>query len=574
MLLSSSKNAWYPVTGSPVGAIGVEPDVGAWTFAAGTTQTFSVPAFGVDPNDPAVRYACAGYVVSNALGEVAADAGSTVDVKMENGPISVTWLWNAAQKRALVRKPEHGRLLLDNVQQDGDAEQWTVSQTVAVEVVPDEGYEFVCWEGVLPLGCAAENPLVATLESPMDVTPVLREVAEPTVRTWKGTGDWKDASKWTPNGIPGTGDEIVIADGTCTVSNFLGAAALRVTGGTLAVGTAGKVNGEIAVAGDAALSGGTLKLGYGARYSNLNGSLQTDSAKRMPGHARLSVGGNLTMSEKAKAEVSGGILDASHTLATGSSFVEVVGTLALEGTSVLELYSDVLSGGSVKVTADAFAVAEGATVDAKAKGYMWLNGEAPDVKGIGVDYSKGASHGGQGAGNKSGTTYGFELAPIEPGAPNGSYAGGQRPGGGVIRVHARAMTVNGTLNADACETSGYGGAAGGSIWLTAKEFAFGANAALTVRGGKNTTNYGSYGAGGRISICRNADEARLTTLAETGTWPSIRARRIQDEAAFRAAISNETMTIAVGSYLGTAASLSGTFTSVDGTRPGMMLLVK
>ena len=549
-LIGSEGYVNVTIAGSPVAALGTEPANGIQAYEKGSVQTFTAPEYGVDPVDPAVRYACAGYVVTGAGGEIKRGEGRSVSVTIE-GATTVTWNWGAAERRALVRKPEHGSLTVDGVAVDGDAIGWTAGRMAPVAAVPDEGYEFVCWEGVLPLGCATQNPLAADLEKPLDVTPVFRLAEEPTMRTWNGTGDWKDAAKWTPAGnIPGTGDTVVIAGGVCTVSNALIAAALRVTGGTLDVGrTAAEGNAEIVVAGDAELSGGTVNLGAGARYVQVStGGGRIEPVALWKGHGRIAVGGDLTLGGAAQLAVMGGPVGGEYTFASGCSLIEVGGALALNDTAVLALYSEFLSGGSVKVTAKTVAVAEGAKVDACGKGYMWLDDNTPpDAPGIGYSYFQAASHGGIGGSSddKKSPAYGFQLSPVQPGSPNGSYSSSYKPGGGLIRIHAETMSVDGTLDANAFLSNVFGGPSGGGIWLTARDFAFGPKAVLTVRGGACGSAYASYGAGGRIAICRNMNDDQLASLAETGTWRGFRPRKLQTVEAFRELVGNDTMTIDV-----------------------------
>ena len=559
------------IAGSPVNALGVEPANGLESYEGGTVQTFTAPEFGADPINPLVGYDCEGYVVSNALGEVTRGAGTTVDVTMGNGPMSVVWQWGAAQMRVMARKPANGSLAVDGMPANGDAITWTTGRTPAIEAVPDEGYEFLCWEGNVPFGQARENPLVATIANPLDVTPVFRLAEEPMERTWSGTGVWTDASKWSPANMPGPQDTVVIASGTCAVSNCLAVAALRMTGGALNVGTKGPVSAELSVAGDATVSGGTLTLGYGLAWRTDGNNYYVDSTAQMTGHARFAVGGDLALGGKGSVVVCGGPIEGDYTFATGTSFLAVGGGLSLADTSVLGLSSDAMSGGSVKVTADSFTVAETAKVDALGRGYAWLGDIPPDAPGLGYSYTIGGSHGGQGGGNSASSKYDFELSPVMPGSPNGSYSSNQRPAGGVIRVHARTMSIEGTLTADSVTGTWTSGSAGGSIWLTADRFAFGANAVLTAVGG--ASNYSTQGGGGRIAISRALRAARLEQLVETGVY-SGPSKRVKSEAEFRALYGNETMTIGLGTTGSTDPARLGTFTYLDDLNYATLFFVK
>ena len=584
------------VTSRGVSPLGVEPAYGNYAYESGTVQTFTAPAYGVDPDDPSVRYACQGCEVVNAAGEATTNLGCVAQVTVEKGPITLTWLWGASQKRTLVRKPEHCAITVDGVPADGDGVAWTFGQTATFGAVPDEGYEFVCWEGNVPFGKATENPLRATVERPLDIVPVVRPVAAATVRTWNGTGAWTDAAKWEPAGIPGADDAVFIASGTCAVSNRLAAASLTVAAGaSLKVGAAGDVNGDLAVAGDVSVAG-ALTVGFGVSFEN-DGSNYKRFGARMPGHVQVAVGGDFALTGDGRVEVFGGPVENDFTFARGCGFVDVGGTLSLADTSVLALYSDIYSGGSVRITAKSFTVAEAAKVDAASRGYAWFDSATPpDAPGLGYTFSIGGSHGGTNF--NSGTLsqpvrfpYDFARAPTMPGSANGSHSTGARPGGGVIRVHAKAMTIEGTLDASAVHASSFGGAAGGSIWLTADDLAFGANAKLAAHGGATDAQYGSYGAGGRIAIGYKMNEERLRQLAETGEWPGFRSRRQKSLEEFCAlyGIGTDIVDLEMGAIrdntdnadhikryedLKASGLVNGTFTYVDGTKPGLMLLVK
>ena len=552
------------VRGAPVLATGVSPAYGHFGYAAGTTATLTAPAYGYDPDDPDVRYPCVGYVVSNATTEVDSGAGTQVEFIVGADALSVTWLWGAPQPRTVVRKPANGALRVSGETLAGDAAFWTLGDLPAVSVVPDAGYAFVCWEGNVPFGQAFDNPLSLSVDSPVDIAPVLRLDEAAATRTWSGTGPWTDATKWSPAGnIPGPGDTVVVASGTCFVSNALAAAALQVTGGTLSVGTAGGVNPIFSVSGDAALSGGTVNLGFGPR---------------MTGHARLAIGGGLALSGSAALNVYGGPVADAFTFATGCSFVDVGGALTLDGTSKLSLFSDYLTGGSVKVAAGSVAVGATAAIEANEKGYMWLDiNTPPDAPGLGFSYSVGASHGGVGGANSASSTYGQRLAPVQPGSPNGCYNNAYynvNRGGGLVRIHAAGtIEVDGAITANAKATGDFGGGSGGGVWLTAHTFAFGAGATLSARGGRS--NYSSNGGGGRIALGCQLSGERIAELAATG-GAGLSAARELDEAAFREKFGNATMTVDVGSIVtgGNQVNHPGTFVFLDGKKYRTMLILK
>lgn len=121
------------------------------------------------------------------------------------------------------------------------------------------------------------------------------------------------------------------------------------------------------------------------------------------------------------------------------------------------------------------------------------------------------------------------MAPIHPGAANGSYQSDAKftsRGGGLVRIHAGEMSIAGQVLANAGSPSYtanlFGGAAGGGIWLTADAFDFAATAVLSVKGGNTKYGPDSVGGGGRIAIGEGLLDKHIETLAATGECPGLR----------------------------------------------------
>ncbi len=57
--------------------------------------------------------------------------------------------------------------------------------------------------------------------------------AQAATYTWNGVGSWNDTSRWTPSGVPGPGDTVVINYGNATVSTNVTVGNLRLSGGSL-----------------------------------------------------------------------------------------------------------------------------------------------------------------------------------------------------------------------------------------------------------------------------------------------------------------------------------------------------
>jgi hypothetical protein len=173
------------------------------------------------------------------------------------------------------------------------------------------------------------------------------------------------------------------------------------------------------------------------------------------------------------------------------------------------------NGGSVKMVFDTLMVASGGGFDASAAGFREMGNFSTNYgtgPGRGRDYG-GAAYGGAGglpgaitAVNTNGLPYGLTNAPIQAGSAGGKHTTSWRPynwGGGVVRIRADRMTLDGTINANGGGTqvaSGGGGGSGGGILVWSKTFS-GASGTLSARGGNaDSQASGAGGGGGRIAL--------------------------------------------------------------------------
>lgn len=184
--------------------------------------------------------------------------------------------------------------------------------------------------------------------------------------------------------------------------------------------------------------------------------------------------------------------------------VVVTNDVALSGSGVIttqnavpesnRIYGvDISAGGQVSVAATA-------KIDVTGKGYASNDRTFPDSE---QNSSRSSSHGGERR-HFSGNTYGrFENASFAGSAGYGhsSYDGF---GGGVIRIEAGTLVLDGSIDADG--SSGWDrGGAGGSVHIDVDVLQGSVDSSITANGG--TSNYDSpsnqyytSGAGGRISI--------------------------------------------------------------------------
>jgi hypothetical protein len=175
----------------------------------------------------------------------------------------------------------------------------------------------------------------------------------------------------------------------------------------------------------------------------------------------------------------------------------------------------------------------GGTIEADVKGLLGapaagLGGSGATLDPISLRVVPGASMGGAHAsvtGRGPKPAYGALVEPTSPGAGGARmYDGVGGSGGGVLRITAGVLELNGQLSAnggnqESPSGSGYaGGGAGGSVNLTVGSFL--GSGVLSVNGGRGSTNNGSgderHGGAGRIKVSYATSSFVGTYSAQTG----------------------------------------------------------
>ncbi len=603
----------YPLTvsSSPVAVTAEGLDYSAVNVTVGVPYAVTAPAYAFDPAySNTVRYACAGWVVSNATAEVASGAGTTASFTPETGPFFLTWLWSGRETaaEAVANDSTLGAVAANGGAAGATAAAWVAeSGTAAVTATPASGAEFLYWVGEVPYGKARDNPLSFATQEPRNVMAVFRVAEAPTTRTWKLNGgrqggDWLIPTNWIPENIPGLNDDVVIvrADGdtnamwACYVSttNYVEVKSLSISGGAflrmaaLARGSyehrrdlifeeyynweipgsrieeaALVVSGDVIVTNTAAIRIGGRKQAFSTT---------------------VSIGGALTMADGAMM-VFGRAIDsvAGFDFTNGTSRVTVPGMFSLRGDSVFYPCCEQYTGGGVVFRVGNVEIGEGAAIDASARGWCRDTDRSPisTAPGLGYAHTIGGGYGGYGGNHTEtyGLIYGNEYAPILPGSSGGSY-GYVQPAGGLIRIHAHKATIAGTLNADGGRYS-----SGGGIWLTtAKGLEIASTALFTARGGfghddNNPANRGAAGGGGRIALWSGISDAQIDELARTGTlsaWSASKFASADISAAFLAAYPSS---VAVGPKVTDDPAYTdgdGTFRYLANPPPGFMIYVR
>ena len=218
--------------------------------------------------------------------------------------------------------------------------------------------------------------------------------------------------------------------------------------------------------------------------------------------------------------------------------------------NAIQVINEFRTGAAVWLDFADTAIGEGCEISAYSGGYGKFNAEGLASGRLysmcpgghcNSDNTSGGSHGGAGGSEdktyptKKATShvavYDFENSPIYPGSANGGGGGLDKPGAGTIRLDCGTFDLEGSLLANGLDAAGNkGGSAGGSIWVSCKEFNPGENCSVQAKGG-NSTGDNSGGGGGRVSICVDmlpgqmedlftrhaADEVSIAALADVLT---------------------------------------------------------
>ena len=577
LVMGTHGDVQVQIKGSPVTTADSDP-VGSAVYAPGSEATFYAAAdhgsYGLTA-DGSSRYRCKGYVISNATEQVEEGSTSSFTMTLGNQPLTVTWLWENEEKSVRIDVPEGGSLKVAETVYEEDAVLWFSEATARpIEAVPDEGFEFVCWTGDVQYGKAFENPLVLTEMKARQIHPVFRPAEPATARTWKGgSGSWLDAAKWEPAGIPGAADAVVISSGSVACANVVAVGSLALSGNAQMV-LPGE-NGEVVhlrVAGDVVMKG-TAALTVGTSYQRANGIVDVG------GDLRLEGSGNTF-------KFVPGPLNRGFTHATGAGFVNVGGFCHVTNSCWIVPECDLYDGAGAVFRVNKLKLDAGGGFDANAKGYYFDVDRSPNwiAPGRGAGLYNGGGYGGRGGTVSAtyGLTYGQLFAPVEPGSLN--YADGYAShgaGGGLVRIVAKRMDIDGTIRANG--GVGFAGGSGGGIWLVANKFAFGPNARLSARGGGSDVepnpgrdtkyDYGG-GGGGRIALTQRASEADLQTLAETGTLLHLEQHERLDEAAFEAKWGADIIDVRGGAQNRVTQGEDGTFIWYKGTESGLVIFLR
>jgi len=336
---------------------------------------------------------------------------------------------------------------------------------------------------------------------------------------------------------------VILADGGSTTYSGGSGGGIRLDIGTLSGSGAISANGGVSASAGGG-SGGRIAIYYWDKAAYSGSVTVAGGTGGKPGNI-----GTLcwksAYQDYADLQIdNSGITNAQTTLPTGRYGNVVVknttivlsgsvtaDSLSLQSGTILTTKAASLSSAErLIVSAETLTIDATSRIDVSALGYLSGNsGGNGSTSGRtygntatgGSDRVNGGSYGGLGGINNSsnavGSVYGDPLDPSDPGSGGGSRDTFGGNGGGVIRLKAGALTVDGSILADGGNaTTGAGGGSGGSIRIDAT--VVGGSGIIRAKGGTNTSS-GGGGGGGRIALyygTLNLPQANISATGGTG----------------------------------------------------------
>lgn len=513
------------------------PALGVSAYAEGETVKASATSPAFEAGSTRVRRVCTGYEIrDDATGETLASGETTTvtDFKMPASPATLVWKWETVENKLVVSTIGGGSVDV--------TEEWKVSseEFSTITATADDGYEFQYWAGDVDYADRFTNPLTLAADKPRTVKAFFGKTEGATYTMNKSNNNtvynWHDAANWTPNGVPGSNDTAVIdytggAYRLMQVDDFAKVGALTVTGASayLRVGCKATNTSKDIAAHTALADVGEVGLDVCGNLEILNGGWLAVGGNLAPHAVSVNVGGDLTVSgSSAKLGVSAAADDEEDGLLyDATSVVTVGGRLTVAESGVICPNANYKTGDSVEFVAGEIYVDETGAFNANALGYMsytihdeyvfpWPGGyDNHQNKYVGAAHAgKGGDNGGRTSTTYVGDIYGSKNTPVHPGSTGGNV---DARGGGVIRLTADTVTVNGTLTACGHDSTGANGSgSGGSVWVVARRaFASGEQTMISVRGGKTTGSNRGTGGGGRIAVCVGLTDEQLAAVRDS-----------------------------------------------------------
>jgi len=269
-----------------------------------------------------------------------------------------------------------------------------------------------------------------------------------------GTLYFPDASVLDPTWLPHTG-QVWMATNAWSVGSLSVVGLVRLTPDDF----------RLTVSNDLVVSGAAARLELGGNQVVTNIGVGLNYLMSGTNGPRVTVGGNLTLTNGGTLLVFAGMTNAATT--NWGALVDVAGDVNFGNASWIYPYSHPTNGGSVQFRMRNLTCPTNAGFCADYRGFSGGWGNSPHTTGWGqgapAGLVAGGGYGGRGADYSTtmgGWPYGSITNPVDPGSGGSGEAGvnGGNAGGLVWIVASGQVTMNGTLGADGA----YGGDGAGS----------------------------------------------------------------------------------------------------------------
>ena len=220
-------NYWLAIVGSPTNH-GAPGPLGYGTYSNIAHGTWVTNGVATPAGEAAgVRRACIGWDLRYATGAaVTSDAGTQAVFQMRADSLVLTWNWTNEYYLSVTAN--------SNGAASTSVSGWyTNGLQMEVTAEPDPGAVFLQWTGDVPAGGRTNNPLSLTMDQPRTIQAQFSTNTASELKQWTGVGSWTSWTNWSPAGMPGPEDDVLIKSGSVTLSDPVPVASLAITNATL-----------------------------------------------------------------------------------------------------------------------------------------------------------------------------------------------------------------------------------------------------------------------------------------------------------------------------------------------------
>ncbi len=547
-IVNSSGKKALSVQGYPENIGFPTPGYGPTLYDAGETVAFNAPLDGYLSDNHRTKRIYRGYELLGADGSKIGSGKELTGSFVINS--DMTLVFNLTEiAHAFTVSATVGGSVVTNEMTESEAGWLKKGSTLSIKAVSDSGYKFVGWDGENETGWTAQ--INETVSKPRTLKAIFLST-EATERTWTGNGGdnlYLNPDNWSPIGIPGVNDEVVIPAGKSVILDStakieVGSIRIAETA-TLTVTQRLSVNTtDLVIVSDATVND-LLPLSLTVNGDiEINGTMNINKAYSFA-QFDLTVKGNVKVNGGAVFTLYAGYKALDFTAYNGwldgGARVNVIGKFDIADDAVVNVHNESIYGAPVIFKVGSLYLGKEGTINADQRGLSWTSISGTTYCGNKLLTNLGAYWGGphgstggyQSSGAKLLVTYDNPYAPMMPGSCGGNRSKNYG-GGSIVLLVDGAARCYGRITAEAKHLNAgeeYGGlGSGGSIWLACGRFKTSTNALFSVKGGSdaNKNSLGGSGAGGRISICQGLTATQLEQLAQTETCDSIDSLTVQD----------------------------------------------